>query len=143
MTPPAALTPGALDEIEFNLTEALGSGHRWMPVPLDDVAALIASARDAERYRNECNHLTNALHEAHAELDRFVDAGGEHLASGSPAERIRVITGSLATKLGEAERVIDVARRFRLAEYGSESERVAHSEFVLVLDAFDRKGGAR
>lgn len=56
---PAALTPGALDEIGFNLAEAFGSGHRWMPIPLDDVRALIASARELEAVRDRVTTIAD------------------------------------------------------------------------------------
>lgn len=77
MTPPAELTPGALDEIEFNLTEALGSGHRWMPIPLDDVRALIASARSIPELERALRYERDVQTQALADLaKRAVNSRG-------------------------------------------------------------------
>ena len=52
------------------------------------LARLERTTADLERYRNECHNLTQGICDAHAELDKVVDADGEHALSGTIAERI-------------------------------------------------------
>ena len=52
------------------------------------LARLERATADCERYRNECNNLTDGIRDAHAQLDSVVDADGEHALSGTLAQRI-------------------------------------------------------